>query len=470
MTLPNLRPWLPVVIGLIGAAAALAITPPGSHDLGPTTIELKATTGTGRTALDVTPFGTLTARTHRAPLDVTVALQRVDVEQLGNTITTAQGRRDLQTEIQGQIPNVLRRAAITYVLAALALAAIVGAAILPDRAKGAALAGASGAIFMAVVLAATALTYDQRRFKDASYSGSLARARQVIETLTQHADTLDQARSRYQVAARRAAELMVLLAHPQLDPAQDTTAILHLSDIHANPVGLEIAEQLAAEFGVAGVIDTGDLAASFLDTGELSALGGPLDRLTVQGIERLEVPYVFVPGNHDSPKLRSTIATATNATVLDGDSTSIADVEILGWGDPTYSTTPTPESEKSARRLEVADDVAAAVELEEPDVLAVHDAILGAEAAGAVPLVVSGHFHRRIVTESQGTIFLTVGSTGATGLKSLTVETDLRYEAEILYFEAGRLVAVDYVTLKGLGEDFVLERDTFAPESEAAEL
>ncbi|HWC13934.1 MAG TPA: metallophosphoesterase family protein [Actinomycetota bacterium] len=468
----GLRRWsAPVLIGLAGAVLALWVLPASGYRLGPTIVELKAQLGTGHTSLEVTPFGTLTARTHVAPLDVTAALRQVDIEELGATITTADGRARLQGEIERQIPGLLRRAALTHVVAGVVVGGLLGAALFRQRRRGAAVAAVTALGTIVLLLGATALTYEQDRFAEASYSGSLARARQVIETVTEHTRTFDEARSRYQVAARRASELMVLLAQPQLDPARDTTAILHISDLHANPAGLEIAQQLAVEFGVAGVIDTGDLASSFLDTGELSALEAPIDRLMVRGIRQLDVPYLFVPGNHDSPRLRAAVARAPNATVLSGETASVAGVDVLGWADPTYSTIPAPESEKAEQRRQVADDVAAAVAREEPDILAVHDAVLASESGGTVPLVVSGHFHRRIVTESEGTRFLAVGSTGATGVKSLTVEADLRYEAEILYFDvAGRLVAVDYVTLKGLGEDFVLERNSFAAEPASAEL
>ena len=67
----------------------------------------------------------------------------------------------------------------------------------------------------------------------------------------------------------------------------------------------------------------------------------------------------------------------------------------MGWADPTYSTTPKPESEKAQERLGIVDEVAAAVLEEAPDVLAVHDDNLAAESLGAVPLVIAGHAHER---------------------------------------------------------------------------
>lgn len=451
----------PVVVGLLASSLSLWLLPASTSGLGPTIVELKGRIGSGRTTLQITPFGTLTARTHRAPLDVTAALRQVDIETLAGQVTSPQGRADLQTEIESQMPGLLARTAVKELIGAVVVGGVLGAALFRRRRRGGGVAALSAGVATLSLLGVTALTFDQGRFANAHYSGSLERARQVIETISEHTDTLDQARTRYQVAAQRAAQLMVLLADPNIDPATETTAILHISDIHANPVGLAIAGQLADEFDVAAVIDTGDLASSFLDTGELSTFEGPIDRLLIQGIEALEVPYLFVAGNHDSPRLVTAVSGADNATVLAGDTADVGSIEVLGWADPTYSTTPKPEDEKSEERLGFIDEVAAAVTEHQPDVLAVHDAVLASASIDLVPLVVSGHFHRRMIEEASGTRLLSVGSTGATGLKSLTVETDLRYEAEILYFDGDRLVAVDYVTLKGLGDDFTLDRTSF---------
>lgn len=458
-----------MAVGLVASALSLWLLPATASTLGPTTVELKGVVGGGQTTLQITPFGTLTARTHVAPLDVTATLKQVDFESLGGQITSSRGRERLQAEIESQIPQMLARTALKELGAALVVGGILGAALFRHRRRGAGLAAGTALITTLGLLGITALTYDQDRFANAHYSGSLEKARVVIETVSQNTETLDQARTRYQVAARRVSELMALLADPDLDPITQTTAILHISDIHANPIGFEIAQQLAREFHVAAVVDTGDLASSFLDTGELSSFEGPVDRLMVEGIEGLEVPYLFVPGNHDSPRLVDTVAGASNATVLSGQTATVGGIEILGWADPTYSTTPKPESEKAEERLDLVDEVAAAVLEESPDVLAVHDAVLATDALELVPLVISGHFHRRDLEELPETTVLTVGSTGATGLKSFTVDAALRYEAEVLYFDEGRLVAVDYVTLKGLGDDFTLDRTTLpAPEKKGA--
>lgn len=456
--------WGPVLTGILGAAFALWLFPPTTQRLGPTVVELSGRLGGGRTILQVTPFGTVEAPTHAAPLTLRAALKQVDIERLGRTITTPQGRRSLEAEIEGALGSLVLRTILKELAGAALVAGLLGAAVFHHRRRAIVISGASGAITSAILLLVTVQTFEQSAFEHARYTGSLAKARQVIETLTEHTETFDVARSRYETAARRVSELMVLLAQPDVDPATGTTAILHISDVHANPIGLEIARELAREFEVRAVVDTGDLASSFLDTGELSSLADPVDQALVGQIERLGVPYVFVPGNHDSIRLRNAVARAENATVLRSDVTTVAGIEILGWEDPTFATVPIPEAEKAAERLTYAHDVAAEVARSRPDILAVHDARLAANSFGLVPLVLSGHFHARSIETNQGTLSLAVGSTGATGVKSLTIEADLLYEAQILYFEGDDLVAIDYVTLKGLGEDFTLERDTLSEE------
>jgi hypothetical protein len=59
---------------------------------------------------------------------------------------------------------------------------------------------------------------------------------------------------------------------------------------------------------------------------------------------------------------------------------------------------------------------------------------------------------------------LTVGSTGATGLGSFTVDTDTPYEAEVLRFVDGDLVGIDYVTLSGTEGEFTIDRSLVEPD------
>jgi Icc-related predicted phosphoesterase len=457
----RLRTFLgPASIGVAGVLVGLALTPPSSHRLGPAVVEVSGRLGAGSTTLQITPLGTVAADTHLGPLHFTAALRQVDIEALGNAVTSPEGRDALVERVEGQLGALVRGAVLRIALGVVFAAALLAAALFRQRRRSGAIAAATALVVISALLLLAGRTYDQDAFEDAHYSGSLARARQVVETLSEHSETLDEARSRYQIGARRVSDLLRLLAEPAIDLQAGAVALLHISDIHANPLGLEIVQELATQFDIAAVIDTGDLASSTLDTGEISSLTGAVDRALIDAIEDLDVPYVFVPGNHDSHRLRRALAEASNVTVLDATRTQVGPIEIFGWADPTYSTTPLPEADKAEERLEHSSEVALAVVRNDPDVLAVHDSRLAARSDGLVPLVVAGHSHTRGFEVRDETLFLTVGSTGATGLTSLTVEADRFYEAEILYFEGDSLVAIDYVTLRGLGEDFTLDRNT----------
>ena len=418
--------------------------------------------------LALPPLGTVHASTHLSPLDVRLGVDAVDFERLAPLATTPQGRFELRDQIERDLGSLLIKTGIVQAVGALLASVLLCAALFGRRLISIASGLVGSVVTIAALTAISLITYDTRAFDQPRFTGTLTRASEVVATLQRSQDILDEARSRFEIASRRVSDLITLLASEDIDPRFRETVILHISDIHANPIAIEITEELAREFSVDAVLDTGDFASSVLDTGEISSLTTPFDRELIRSIESLETPYFFVPGNHDSPLLLGQLARAENVTVFDDAVEDVAGLEVLGWADPTHSTRLVPEEEKEAMRLEAAeDDVLPAVEEAEPDVLAVHDERLAASSLGLVPLVLAGHTHERGFEEVGGTLLVTVGSTGATGLKSLTVEADRTYEAEILYFDGDELVAVDYIRLQGIDGDFELERQTLtAPDEE----
>jgi predicted MPP superfamily phosphohydrolase len=250
-------------------------------------------------------------------------------------------------------------------------------------------------------------------------------------------------------------DLLALVAEPVSTPDEGSVAILHVSDIHSNPIGVQIARELAREFDVDAVLDTGDV----------TSFGASIEGRIAGLIEQIPVPYIFVPGNHDSFGNRAALAAADNVTMLTEDIVEVNGVEILGWADPTFTASDETSTEE-ANEIRSAEsvDVAERVRNHLPDVLAVHDARLAEQAIGDVPLVLAGHTHEADLDVDDGTVLMTVGSTGATGLGSFIVESDAEYEAEVLYFEDGQAIAYDYITLSGFGDDFTVERRTLTDE------
>lgn len=452
------------VTGMAGGLAGLGLVPSATHELGPAEVSLRAAVGPGETNLRVPPLGTVSAPTHPSPLSVDLSFRTVDFEELGPLATTPAGREELRAQMDEDLEGAIRQSVLQLLGGGIAIGAVVTVLVWGRTWRSLAAGGAGAFVVVAALLGLTGMTYDIDAFEEPRYSGTLARAPVVIETLRKQAGVLDQLGSRYDTATERLSDLLVLVARPDVDPRTDTTAILHVGDIHANPLGVDIVEDLAEAFDVKAVIDSGDLGSNTLDTGSLSSLTGPIDRRLAGVIDRIDAPYLYVRGNHDAPLLLRTLSAADNVELLQNETTELGDMLVLGWQDPTFTTdsSVTPE-EKDEQRLAEAPDVATSVGQSRPDVLVVHDERLASASYGLVPLILAGHTHTRALEYVDGTLVLTVGSTGATGLKSLTLETDKNYEAQIIYFRANEAVAVDYITLQGTSNDFEVERTTLEP-------
>ncbi len=449
------------VTGALVAIAGMTLVPPAHGPVGPSTMSLGARAGPARTRVAIPPLGTISASTHAVPVTLRLGLVEVDAEELARALAeegdTAVLRAQMEEDLRRLAVAAAARTTAVVVVASAALAALVLGRRL------ATVASAAGAALVTVVIAGTTMfvTYDVAEFQEPTFSGSLTKAREVVDAVTQGQEALDEARSRFRVATERLTNLLALLSRPNLDPTAGATVVLHVSDVHANPLGFEVVAELARRFDVDAVIDTGDLASSVLDTGGISSVIDPVDKMIARSIERVDRPYVYVPGNHDSPRLRERVARIPTVTLLHRKTATIGTVSFLGWADPSFSYASLSHEEQVEIRAAAAVDVAAAVDRERPDVLLVHDPRLGAESYGRVPLILAGHIHERAETSEDGTLELVVGTTGATGIKAFTVEADRRYEAQVLYFQGDTLLAVDYVALEELGGDFELSRKTY---------
>jgi predicted phosphodiesterase len=456
--LPKPKPVRLVLVALlsgVGAALALQLIPATRHDLGPTTVTARGGLGPGETTVIVPPLGTVEADTHSSPLALSMTVAEVNPAELTEAVQTETGRRALADEVESGLRGTTARIAIQFLVGAVVVGTIL-AALLPGRKWTFLLAGAGGgAVTVGALLALTAATFDVSAFEEPSFTGALQRAPEVIAAVDRRIEAFEELSSRYEQAATRLSDLLALVAEPVPVPDEGSVAILHVSDIHSNPIGVQIARQLAREFDVDAIVDTGDV----------TSFGASIEGRIAGLIEQIPVPYIFVPGNHDSIGNRAALSAADNVTMLTDDVVDVNGVEILGWADPTFTASnETSTEEANEIRSAEADEVAERVRNHLPDVLAVHDVRLAEQAVGDVPLVLAGHTHEADLQIEEETTLMTVGSTGATGLGSFIIEADAEYEAEVLYFEDGRAIAYDYITLSGLGGDFTVERSTLSAE------
>ncbi len=440
-------------LGAVAAVVTLPFTSPTSGRVGPGTVELRATAArSGGTRLALPPLGAVSAHTHAAPVALEATVEQIDLDGLQTLLSAPDPQQRLEANVERDLQPLLRSLVVKSILLA-ALAGGVAAALLPGRRVRVLLAGSlGGALAVSVLLAATWRGYDTAAFSEPRFEGSLERAPGVLRAVGRHVDDLADVRKRVSTLGRELSSLYESVATPTA-PTTGETRLLHVSDVHLNPLGLEIARQLAERFEVDAIVDTGDI----------TSYGYPVEARIADLLVGMPAPYVVVPGNHDSGAVRAALAGVANVAVVDG-VIELAGVRVLGVPDPTFTADNAVSADEAAEvKRRSADEVARRVDAGQPDVLAVHDPLLAGRSNGHVPLVIAGHLHRRGNRVQAGTRTLTVGSTGATGLGSFTVEGGRAYEAEVLTFTGGLLTAVDYVSLKGIGGSFRIDRVVIPP-------
>jgi putative phosphoesterase len=394
-------------------------------------------------------LGAVWADTHDGPLDFEISLAEIDVAELESRVRADPSLAALTPTIEQEIRSLANGLALRLLLVGLG-AGVLAAGLLPRRRPSHFVAATVGSIVAAVAtLALTTNSFDERAFEQPRFTGALRRAPQVIEEAQQGIESFEALGGRYEALAQRLSRFLTVATDPDLDVQSSAVTILHVSDVHSNFLGIEFAQRLARAFDVDAVIDTGDL----------TSFGERVEARVAESVGDLGVPYIFVPGNHDSTSNRAAIAALPGVTLLDREVEDVEGFDVLGWADPTFTAdAETSTEEGNEIRLAEAEEVGEAVRTLRPDVLAVHDARLAEESYGDVPLVLAGHTHERSVEEVEGTLVLEVGSAGATGLGSFIVETDIPYEAEIIYLTPGSSVTVDYVSLSGIADEFDVER------------
>ncbi len=452
------RRW-PVVLGLVvwAAAAALAVVPllgSSLHRLGPGVVRVSVAPALhGRSVLSFPPLGRVSAPTHRGPVKVTAELREVDVQP----IIRSGGRLDADTitrDVRRDLPGALRSAALRVALVGLIVGALA-VALLPWRSPlRIAGGGVTGLLAVTALMAVALPGFEPTAFeKEPVYQGSLAAGGSLLTTLTTGRSS--GLNARVDVLADKLASLYSASITSDIAASDGDVSILHISDVHLNPIGLNLARQMAESFKVDAVVDTGDT----------TSFGLPFEEPFSALFRELSVPYYWVAGNHDSTSNRAAIASAPGVTAIDRKVVDVKGVRILGFDDPVITTTRVIPREERAATMKAAEPALRRLtETERPDVVATHNPAMASAVAGLTPLVIAGHLHRSVLSAEDGTIVSVVGSTGATGLGSLTVEAVLPYVAEVLRFRGHELVAVDTIELRGTLGDFVVRRTLITEE------
>ncbi|MBB2912447.1 putative MPP superfamily phosphohydrolase [Streptosporangium becharense] len=443
------------VVAVAIAGAWLGIVLGGSirSTVGPVELGMAAEPSwTGETVVDAHPFGTLLFDTHDAPVGLRVTLENINPDRARGFLDDPQFSADrlprlLEEELGEGVRTMALRAGFCGLAGALVVALVV------FRRPGPALAGMlSVAVAMAGTGAATALTFRPDSVVEPKYTGLLAGAPSLVGDAESIVTRFESYRVQLAKIVNNVSQLYDTVSSlPVYDADPTSIRVLHVSDIHLNPIGWNLIRSVTAQFEIDLIIDTGDLT----DHGT-----GPEDRF-VEEIGTFGVPYVFVRGNHDSKATQRAVAKQKGAVVLDGAAQTVAGLRIYGLGDPRFTpdkSVPVDSDLASLEALGRSHAAGLAQETEPVDLVAVHDPTIAKGFSGAVPMVLTGHSHERS-TEllPSGTRVLVQGSTGGAGLRALEHDEPTPVAASVLYFDRAthRLRAWDDITLGGLGEQSV---------------
>jgi predicted phosphodiesterase len=451
-----------IVVAAVAATVALSFVS-ARGDVGPGRVSLRTRWNqSGDTTIQVPPLGAVRFDTHDVPVGVVARVDAVDPAKVQRLASRPRALERIEAHADSEFRSLM----IALVWRALLVAVVVGALtglVLFRRSWMYPLIGAGTALVVVVALLATTwFAFSPSAFASPKFEGTLQEAPRVLETVRKEWGNLQGIRDRVEVLAGHVTELLELAADPSgPDDAEDDVRILHVSDIHSNPLGLEIARDLATSFDVDAILDTGDL----------TSFGFPVESRIGELVARMPVPYYLVPGNHDTLENRAALAGYPNFTVVDRSVIDVRGVRILGVADPAVTANDAEsDAQANAERDAQAPSVARLTEQHDPDVLAVSTVRQAAESFGSVPLIVTGNTHKRSERVVDTTRVLTVGSTGATGLGSFTVESSLPYEAQLLHFRDGQLVTLDYVVLEGVSGNYTVSRTVITPLRASTEL
>jgi predicted phosphodiesterase len=401
----------------------------------------------GETVVDASPLGTLTFRTHDAPLRLRITLENIDQERAKAFLEDPRLADRLPEVLENDLIDGVRALVVRSLLCAGA-GALIAVLMVFRRPR----VGMLGLLAASVALAGTgalaALTFRPNSLVEPRYSGLVAAAPSLVGSAESIVTRFESYRSQLTKLVTNVSKLYDTVSTlPLYDADPKTIRVLHVSDIHINPIAWNVIRSLKDQFAVDLVVDTGDI----------SDHGTKTENKFVEEIGRLDVPYVYVRGNHDSMTTQKAVAQQKNAIVLDDTARTVAGLRIYGLGDPRFTPDKSvavasdPESLRQFAQAHL-DKVGKA------DVVAVHDPDIARGFSGATPMILTGHTHDRKTTMlPTGTRMLVQGSTGGAGLRALEHAQPTPVQASVLYFDrtTKRLQAWDDITLGGLGEQSV---------------
>ena len=415
-------------------------------------------TPSGGTTLNVPPVGQLFLKTHYTPWQFIFTLDAIDFSILEKQLDSIPAKDQWLGTLQRETLHAVLKLFILVIITGMtgAILTLLAFRIRPfSKHFWYGILGALSLILMFITT--TALTYDPDAVDSPQYRGVLASAPWAMNLVTMGLDNIEIIGDNLKKISQDIPFLFKQAGQiGNIGDFQFDLAVLHVSDIHNNPAAFEFITELVNNFKIQLIIDTGDL----------TDYGTPLEAEIIDRIAKIKIPYIFLPGNHDSPLIIKRLKRVPFVKVLEKGVITVKGLTIAGQADPASASfnsdlASDEDLKKAAETLTKTVQNAKTI----PDLLLAHNRKIAAELIGQVPLILHGHDHQYRLTTESDTIINDAGTTGAAGLRGLT-EEGVPYSAAILYWKKGPsdaliFKAVDSIKINGVAGKLTIERHTF---------
>lgn len=411
---------------------------------------------TGKTIISIPPLGQISASTHDLPLKLFVQLKEVDINKLEQMLNVSENFYEiLLKKIKEKIYTIF----LQLILAGILVSITVAALLLNSNKKT--LIGISLLTFLFITLNLLGVYYFYQpgAFQAPTYSGTLESAPWMMDLISESLLKIEELNEKMNTISQNIYLIFEKIENLEPLDTEDNRQlkILHISDIHNNIIALDLIKNIVNNFEVDLIIDTGDI----VDYGT-----SPEGKL-ISEIKELNQPYIFAPGNHDSPHIINRLENRKNIKIINRE-ILYKDLIITGIPDPLSLKEEfrSPNQKEITEHINEIQNIIQKQKQEQkkvPQIIAVHNHQIARGLKNEVPLILHGHTHTHNIELLDESIIINAGTTGASGLRSLeTTKGTPPYTMVLIRLNKANgqyhIQALDSIKITDIDQGFTLKR------------
>jgi len=415
----------------------------------------------GETEIKVLPLGTVSAPTHLFPVKIILVLNNINFKILEEMIAKGFGQQQLFDNLSVELILFLKLYLIKIFILSV-LGATIATFLYSGNLKSSLKSSIIGLCLASTIIGGIYSGYDYKKFYNPEYYGALENAPWMLELLQDGLEKMEKLGEKIETVAQNVDVLYRNFEQSvAFNQGDEYTQILHVSDIHNNPIAFRFIEQIVESFGVDIIVDTGDL----------TDFGTPLETFFLEKIESLEIPYLFVAGNHDSPQVINALSGVNNVINVNKKIVNVKGIDFIGINDPaSVSNKVIPPAQEEINEYAAQLNELMNSSQRTPDIMLIHNPQLANQFTGRLPTVLFGHSHQHAIEIDKGTVLVNAGTTGAAGIRGLGTTQEVSYTLVLLSFQQQQfdtvevkwqLVATDTIKIFNSKPGFVVEHQVY---------